>query len=90
LGKILPFWRNFYCIGHIFFKKKSPNDLGEIFAKKKLVRRLFGPFLWSLGDFFTKTSGHPDVESVDTFSQKTLSLKVFRLKDEAIFYPDKI
>jgi hypothetical protein len=46
-----------------FFQGKKPNDLGEILVE--LVWGLFGPFLWSLGDFFTKTSGHPD------FWQKT-------------------
>jgi hypothetical protein len=49
-----------FSIGQIFFKKESPNYLGEILAKKKIACRLFGPFLGSLGDFITKTSGHPD------------------------------
>jgi hypothetical protein len=36
LGKILPFLRNFLALGE-FFEQKSPNYLGEILAKKKLV-----------------------------------------------------
>jgi hypothetical protein len=28
-------------------------------SNKNMVGRLFGCFLLSLGDFFTKTSGHP-------------------------------
>jgi hypothetical protein len=59
IGKNFAISKYFLALGN-FFKNKSPNDLGEIFAKKKLGGRLFGPFLWSLGDFFTKTSGHPD------------------------------
>jgi hypothetical protein len=59
-GKILPFWHKFLAFGEFFFNKKSPNDLGKILAIKKLVGRPFGPFLSSLGNFFTKTSGHPD------------------------------
>jgi hypothetical protein len=66
LGKILPFLAKFFSIGQLFFKKKSPNDLSEILAKK-LFGRLFGSILWSLGDFFTKTSCHPVF--VNTFIQ---------------------
>jgi hypothetical protein len=63
----LPLWRNYFCIGLIFFKKKSPNDLGGIFAKKKLVGRLFGSF----GDFSQKHLVTPTLdENVDTFNQK--------------------
>jgi hypothetical protein len=40
---LAPFFKqkspNDFCL-----KKKSPNDLGEILAKQKLVGRLFGPF----------------------------------------------
>jgi hypothetical protein len=60
IGKNFAIWAKFFSIGRIFFKKKSPHDFGEILAENKLVGRLFGLFLWSLGDFFTKTSGHPD------------------------------
>jgi hypothetical protein len=40
-----------------FFYKKSTNEMGEVLAEKKIV---WATFLWSLGDFFTKTFGHPD------------------------------
>jgi hypothetical protein len=38
LGKISPFGQFFYGVWQIFFKKKSPNDLGKILAMKKLPK----------------------------------------------------
>jgi hypothetical protein len=46
-------------VGQNFAIRANLLALGEILAEKKLVGRLFGRFLWLLGDFFTKTSGHP-------------------------------
>jgi hypothetical protein len=47
-----------------FFSVKSPNDLGEILAEKKLVGRFFCGH-WPIFCVFTLTF----VESVDTFIQ---------------------
>jgi hypothetical protein len=55
LGKFLPSGQKFLALGD-FIQGKIGQNLSWI----KLVGGLFGPFLWSLGDFFTKTSGHPD------------------------------
>jgi hypothetical protein len=34
--------------------------VGEILAEKNWLGDGLSDFLWSLGDFFTKASGHPD------------------------------
>jgi hypothetical protein len=62
--------------------KKSPDDSGEIFSKTNWLGDCLGHFcghwaIFSHKHLVTLTLGG----SVDTFNQKTLSLKVFFLKD---------
>jgi hypothetical protein len=45
-------------LGEFFFFKKPPKSSFSLkFSREKIG---LGDYLWTLGDFFTKTSGHPD------------------------------
>jgi hypothetical protein len=38
IGRNFAIWAIFFGIGRIFFQKKSPIDLGEILAEKKITQ----------------------------------------------------
>jgi hypothetical protein len=60
IGKNFANWAKFFSIRQFLFKEKIAQWFEQNFSWIKLVGGLLGPFLWSLGDFFTKTSGHTD------------------------------
>jgi hypothetical protein len=60
----------------------------KFLLRKNWLGDFTGDFLWSLCDFFTKTSGHPDFGSKVNFHPKSFALKTGLERD--FFYRLKI